>query len=54
MVGPAFCEASEDVERCQGVIKVLLPLAFPVFAATQDHDSEHAFCQEVFGLECTL
>ena len=50
MVGPAFCEVSEDVERCQAAIKTLLPLAIPALNTEQDHQDEVEFCHMVLGV----
>merc|ERR1712240_427558 len=50
MMGPAFCEAEEDVARCQEVIPALIPLAIPPLLAQQDHEAEKAFCHEVLGV----
>jgi len=50
MVGPAFCEKSEEVEKCQKVIKELLPLAIPPLVADESPEEEKQFCQIVLGV----
>jgi len=50
MVGPAFCEKSEDVEKCKKAITELLPLAMPPLVADEDPEEEKQFCQLVLGV----
>ena len=50
MVGPAFCEASEEVERCQSAVSALLPLAMAALVKDEVPEEEREFCNAVMGV----
>merc|ERR1719153_475192 len=50
MSGPAFCDSEQNVEECQEVIAILLPLALPVLATHQEPNLGVIFCNWVFEI----
>jgi len=50
MVGPAFCEKSEEVEKCKKNVTEIVPLAMPPLVADEDPEEEKQFCHLILGV----